>query len=379
MYCKSCGNQLPDGSVKCHYCGTQQTQNSPDNNSPYETGQKTVTFNPPPSGKPKKKGSKGVLIGVVIAVCVVVLAALFIFVIKPKIDEKKNPNSDETTASITTTLPSSENVTDSENDEETRTGNAEKTTRRESETKKEKTSKKSESEKTNTNNKVENPDKNKDDSNASTLPPQIDTNPQYTKLEESYAILDDILWTIEWGSDAEVDQILKNDVGLVYSDPDEKFLADVIKSTTPYFTYKIIGYEQLDENTYDFYIDIYTVDFYDVADAFANEVLAYTEELYWYGDEPTDEEIQDQLTQFYLDAFDYNDHNSVVTETYITMTYVNGTWEIDSVDDIFMAMLCDYEDSWTYADQIIQEGLTELDEYYNGENIVYDDPYDVYA
>ena len=382
MYCKSCGNQLPDGSVQCHYCGAQQLPQV-QNKSPYETGETPVAFNPPPvvppqpAGEPEKKGTKGILIGVIVALVVALLAVLFIFVIKPKIDEKKDPNSTEATAN-TTIAPVLETTTaSSANTDETRTGNAEKTTKRDSATNKEKTSKKSESEKTNTNNKVDNGDKVVDDNNAITLPPEIDTNTQQTKLEEAYVILDDILYTIEWGSDAELNKLLKTEGGLVYSDPGDKFMADIVKSTVPYFTYEIWAYEEIDENTYDFFIDIYTVDFYSVADAFVNEYLAYVEEILWYGDVPSDAEIEAALTERYLDALNYYDHDSVYTSTYITMSYVNGEWQIDAVDDIFVAMLCDYEESWEYAEQLIDEGLDEILEYYEN-NIIYDDPADVY-
>lgn len=381
MYCKSCGNQLPDGSVKCQYCGADQAPKR-EGRSPYETGETPVAFNPPPVAPqtpdtPEKKGTKGILIGIIVALFVALLAVLFIFVIKPKIDEKKNPNSAESTTNInatpvieTTTVPPI--IID-----ESRTGNAEKTTKRESVTNKEKTSKKSESEKTNTNNRKENTDKNINDDNAVTLPPQIDTNTQQTKLEESHEILYDLLYTIEWGTEAEVDSILKNNLGLVYSDPDDKLFADVIKSTIPYFTYEIWGYEQIDENTYNFFIDIYTVDFYDVSEDFAYEVLAYADELYWYGYEPTDEELEAKFTELYLAAFDYNDHDSVYTSTYITMSYVNGKWQIDSVADICNAMLCEYDTALEYAEEIIYEGLQELEDYYEYD-VYYDDDYEEY-
>ena len=377
MYCKECGKQLPDGSVQCLYCGTQLKPQAQDK-SLYET---QVAFNPPPvspppEDKPKSKRTKGIIISIVIALFVAILAVLFIFVIKPKIDEKREPNSDETT--VNATLSYSSEVTTSQSEEESQTNYTEKTTKRESSTNSEKTSKKSESEKTNTNNKVDNSDKDVNDDNAVVLPPEIDSNPQQTKLDEAYTLLDDLLYTIEWGSDAEVDNILKNNCGLSYSNPEDKLVADIVKSTIPYFTYEIWAYEQLDENTYDFFIDIYTVDFYDVSDAFANEVLAYAEELYLQGYEPTQAEIEQKFTQLYLDAFDYNDHDSVVTSTYVTMSYVNGNWKIDAVSDIFAAMLCDYDVALDYAEEIIYEGLEELENRYNN-GIIYDDPVDVYA
>ena len=384
MYCKSCGNQIPDGSLNCQYCGADQNQPK-QNSSIYETGEMPVapvfTPNdaPQPSKEPENKNSKGILIGIIAALVVALLAVLFIFVIKPKIDAKKNPNSSESTTVVTTNSLSIETPTKRPEmtTEEGRTGNEEKTTLRESATKSEKTSKKDESEKKDTNSQKENSDKKTDSSNAVDLPPEVNTDTQYTKLEEAYVTLDNILYTIEWGSDAEVKKLF--DQNVYFSNAEDKQMAwNVVQGTIPYFTYDIWAYEQIDENTYDFYIDVYTLEFYDVADAFVNEALAYADYLYWYGYETAEEDVESELYNIYFESLYYIDHSSVIVSTYVTMSYVNGKWQINSVEDIFDAMLCDFAESLDYAYDQIEIGLEELNEYYANDYIYYDDPSDVY-
>ena len=322
-------------------------------------------FTPPPQNNDNSKKKNAILIAVIAALAVVLIAVIALFVIKPKLDEKKttSPSEEETTVAevVAGETTTKENETTTETEETTV---IEVTTKRESITNKEKTSNKSESEKKDTNNKFDS-GKNKDSDTAVDIPDIDDYEYEDDRLEEAYKELEWVLNTIEWGDSYDREMIFTDGKGLS-GDADEQLAFDFLESTIPYFTYDIWAYDIIDDYTYDFYVDIYTVDAWSVAEAYTNEVLWYFEnEYYINGNDPTDAEIEEAIEQCLFDSIYYYDHDSVYTSTYITMTYKDGEWYIDSVEDIMECMIYDFEYALESAVEDIYTGIEELDEYYN--------------
>ena len=78
MFCPNCGMQLPDGSVFCGSCGTKlSAAQAPAQQSEYQQHPQMAQqqWQQQPAA-PKRKLSKGKLIGIVAAVVVVILAAM---------------------------------------------------------------------------------------------------------------------------------------------------------------------------------------------------------------------------------------------------------------------------------------------------------------
>lgn len=113
MFCQKCGNQLPDGSVSCNFCGAPQ-QNAPQPQFIQQPPMQQQFIQPPmqqyaqPPVPPQKNNNKTVLIAVIAALVVIIGVLVGVFVIKPMLDKDKEK---ETTTVAATEEPKVETPT----------------------------------------------------------------------------------------------------------------------------------------------------------------------------------------------------------------------------------------------------------------------------
>ena len=111
MFCNKCGNQIPDGSLYCEYCGAKQMntgvqQQQP--TQPVQTSQPTqAAYNQPnqaaaPSGN---KSNKGLIIGLSIGGGVLLIGVIILLILllkkKPEVEEVTEATTEVTTEATT--------------------------------------------------------------------------------------------------------------------------------------------------------------------------------------------------------------------------------------------------------------------------------------
>lgn len=97
MFCQKCGNQIPDGSINCNFCGAPQ-QNAPIQQQPFvQPPVMPPVQNTPPTPQ-KEKNNKTVLIAIIAALVVIIAVIVIVFVIpKSKDDDDTTKKPKETT------------------------------------------------------------------------------------------------------------------------------------------------------------------------------------------------------------------------------------------------------------------------------------------
>ena len=111
MFCQNCGNQIPDGSVSCNFCGASQ-QSSTSLEQPF-FAPPVPPVQPPVQPEPPKKdnSNKTVLITIIAALIVIIAVMVGIFVIKPMLDKdedttkKSKTTASEVVTEVTTVTP----------------------------------------------------------------------------------------------------------------------------------------------------------------------------------------------------------------------------------------------------------------------------------
>ena len=97
MFCQKCGNQIPDGSVNCNFCGAPQ-QNAPVQQPPFAQPPVMPPVQPTPPTPQKEKNNKTVLIAIIAALVVIIAVIVIVFVVpKSKDDDDTTKKPKETT------------------------------------------------------------------------------------------------------------------------------------------------------------------------------------------------------------------------------------------------------------------------------------------
>jgi len=100
MFCSNCGNQIPDNTPFCNYCGAQQqTVQSAQYNpqpTPQPVPQPTPQYNPQPPVQKKKK-SNGALIVIIVVLVLVIAFLIGKFIIAPYFLSDPEPETEYTT------------------------------------------------------------------------------------------------------------------------------------------------------------------------------------------------------------------------------------------------------------------------------------------
>ncbi len=125
MKCIGCGQEIPDGSPFCAYCGTQQPQ-QPAQQVVQQSAQQSATQQPAPQSAtqqpqyqpqqpaaPQGGGKKGLLIaGICIGVAILIVGIVIVFLLLKKDDDDDKGKKAETTTEAVTEASSEETTTE---------------------------------------------------------------------------------------------------------------------------------------------------------------------------------------------------------------------------------------------------------------------------
>ena len=296
MFCQKCGNQIPDGSMCCNFCGAPQQAKS----SGFENGsQPAQQINPPvvpPVAPPPAPKKNNTLLIVIIAILAVVTVLAAIVIAKPDIFDSGSSSSSQ-----------SEEKDDKKKDDEDE----------------------SESEKETVTQKEDVP----------------------TDAENAEAALDYYLNCLYDPYSDETIDLLSDGRGFPTQTEESiyNFYCDILN----YYDYEITGYEE-DGDIMVFTVDIETIDFYSIVD----DLQALTAEI--AKDPELTEEVlsYDDVTRgYYMLSLIFSDVSVDVETTTVTVDVEmvckgNGDWEIaDNGASIVLGILNNFNDAmFAYAE-----------------------------
>lgn len=289
MFCQKCGNQIPDGSTHCNYCGAPlQTQTTPTNIAPQPVQPIQATQ---PVSKPKKSGNV-ILIAIISVLVVIVLALVGIFVIKPALE------GDSSSDSSSSSKEKDDDDKDNDKDEDK------------------------------TEDKDNDKDNDKDDKEL-TIEEQaekaLDTNLKNYTSADSYELLEAMGMDI---SEAPSEEVLN-------------LVADFMFSFAGKFEYEIISSEKIDNETVNVTLEVETIDGEKAVEVFYEDFMAY----YLANMSEMESLSEDEAGELYITLMtDVLDDPAVGTKTdevVIEMTLTDGEWTFDE-EKIFDIMSGDF-------------------------------------
>ena len=293
MFCQKCGNQIPDGSTSCNFCGApQQAQPSafeggfqqpvqpvtPPPVQPVQPVQPVPPVTPPPA--PKKKNNILLIILIAVLAVGVIIGAIFI----------ANPD-------ILDSGSSSSQSEEKDDDDDKKDKKKDKDTNSDEDEEEEYTDE------------------------------DVDSDSSYIDVDDAESALDDVLDTLTYDSSSyEAEDILTYGEGYDSLSSDEyNEMMVYMEIFESHFNYEIVDSYSIDDETVGFTVNIQTVDYDEVIGLLYSEL----ETNYDYYSNLSEEELNDELVDILAECVAYSE--SVVTEIEFEVYYDDyyGEWSVD--------------------------------------------------
>ncbi len=292
MFCQKCGNQIPDGSVNCNFCGAPlQNQPAPTQPVSFEGGHQPVQPAQPaaPSPAPKKKNTTLLIIIIAILAVAVIVGAIFI----------ANPDILDSGSS------SSQSEEKDDDDDDNDKKNEDKA-------------------QSNKNNNSSNDNNNNDEHSNVDADDAEDALSEYLDVMYVHDPDEFEMWITEGES---FDSLSEDDL----------FAAMVFAYALNDRSYSILSSDQISDNSYSFEVEFEVADFYEAAYIFEDELYDLTEDDL---DAISDEEVLSFILECIAESEStYCEFDVIITYDEDIGWYVENEEEIvyDLVEDLAYA------------------------------------------